>query len=189
MCIRDRADSVGWKLNLLERTDEDNAGYTNPDNDPRGPWTSVVLSAKSGSDNLKFVIKSPSGRECLPPDGRYWGVSKAKFAELVADNRIWFGKEGDGIPRLKTFLKEVQSGLRPNTIWFHEEVSHNQEARQSLKELLGGKGVFDSPKPIKLIQQTVSYTHLAGFSKNPRQRMFCCLQKISPYHHGNSVIS
>ena len=158
-----RADSVGWKLNLLERTDEDNAGYTNPDNDPRGPWTSVVLSAKSGSDNLKFVIKSPSGRECLPPDGRYWGVSKAKFAELVADNRIWFGKEGDGIPRLKTFLKEVQSGLRPNTIWFHEEVSHNQEARQSLKELLGGKGVFDSPKPIKLIQQMI---RISGADKN-----------------------
>lgn len=148
-----KADPDGWLLNLLERNDEDNSAYSNPDNDPRGVWTSVVLSAKSGSDKLIYTITTPSGRKCLPPDGRYWGVNEDKFKTLVDDGRIWFGRDGNGIPRLKTFLSEVQNGLRPNTMWFHEEVSHNQEARQSLKELFDGKGVFDSPKPIRLIQR------------------------------------
>lgn len=150
-----KADPNGWLLNLLERTDDDNVGYSNPDNDPRGPWTSVVLSAKSGSQKLIYAITTPSGRECMPPDGRFWAVSADRFEALVADKRIWFGKEGNGVPRLKTFLSEVQSGLRPNTIWFHEEVSHNQEARQSLKELFDGRGVFDSPKPVRLVQRMI----------------------------------
>src|SRR5690606_34548764 len=97
-----------WELKLLPRGEELPAGYANPDNDPRGPWTSVVLSAKSGTDKLKYEIVTPTGRKCLPPDGRYWGVSKDRFDQLVADNRIWFGKGGDGTPRLKTFLSEVQ---------------------------------------------------------------------------------
>jgi len=151
-----KADPNGWLLNLLERCDANNAGYANPDNDSRGPWGSVVLSAKSGSEKLTYVITTPSGRKCRPPEGRYWGVNEDRFKELVADGRIWFGKDGDGIPRLKTFLSEVQQGLRPNTIWFHEEVSHNQEARQSLKTLFSGMGVFDSPKPIQLIQRMIN---------------------------------
>ncbi|NPA76915.1 MAG: site-specific DNA-methyltransferase [Candidatus Diapherotrites archaeon] len=147
--------SLGWELNLLPRTEDANAGYSNPDNDPRGPWTSVVLSSKSGSDNLIYKIVTPGGRECWPPEGRYWSVTKEKFDELVADNRIWFGKNGKGIPRLKTFLSEVQSGLRPNTIWFHSEVSHNQGARQDLKRIFDGKAVFDNPKPVALVKQMV----------------------------------
>jgi len=147
------SSSSGWKLNLLPRTDEDNGSYANPDNDSRGVWTSVVLSAKSGSENLNYKIITPSGRECFPPDGRYWSVSQNKLKELISDNRIWFGKNGDGIPRQKTFLSEVQAGLRPNTIWFHDEVSHNQEARQSLKKLFDGKAYFDSPKPVELLKQ------------------------------------
>jgi len=146
----------GWKLNLLPRTDETNAGYANIDNDPRGPWTSVVLSAKSGTEKLRYKIKTPGGRECMPPEGRYWSVTQDKFNDLVNDNRIWFGSNGNGIPRLKTFLSEVQSGLRPNTIWFHEEVSHNQAARQYLKKLFNGKAVFDSPKPVELLLQMIT---------------------------------
>lgn len=151
-------NSSGWKLNLLPRTEEDNEGYSNPDSDHRGPWTSVVLSAKSGSEKLKYTITTPSGRKCAPPDGRYWSVNEDKFSELVKNNRIWFGKSGDGTPRLKTFLSEVQAGLRPNTIWFHDEVSHNQEARQSLKKLFDGKALFDSPKPVSLLKRIISIT-------------------------------
>ena len=143
----------GWVLNLLPRNEEDNDGYSNPDGDARGPWTSVVLSAKSGTEKLKYKIITPSGRECWPPEGRFWSVNPDRLKELVEDNRIWFGKKGDGIPRLKTFLSEVQSGLRPNTIWFHSEVSHNQEARQSLKTLFGGNAYFDSPKPVELLKR------------------------------------
>lgn len=152
-------DSIkSWNLNLLPRTDEDSKGYSNPDNDMRGVWTSVVLSAKSGSEKLKYMITTPAGRECYPPDGRFWSVNQGRFKELVADNRIWFGKGGDGTPRLKTFLSEVQAGLRPNTIWFHDEVGHNQEGRQEVKALFDDKGYFDSPKPIRLIKQVLRIT-------------------------------
>ena len=89
----------------------------------------------------------------MPPDGRFWSVNQNKFQKLVDDNRIWFGKKGDGIPRLKAFFSEVQSSLRPNTIWFHKEVGHNQEGRQELKKLFDDKGYFDGPKPVRLLKQ------------------------------------
>jgi len=145
-------DGVSWELKLLPRGNETPSGYANPDNDSRGLWTSVVLSAKSGTEKLVYEITTPSGRKCFPPDGRYWSVTIDKFKEMVADNRIWFGKNGDGIPRLKTFLSEVQDGLRPNTIWFHQDVGHNQEGRQEVKRLFDDKGYFDSPKPVRLLK-------------------------------------
>ena len=151
-------DGIGWELNLLPRGEATPEGYANPDDDPRGVWTSVVLSAKSGSDRLKYEIVTPAGRKVRPPDGRYWGVSEEKFADLIADNRIWFGKNGEGIPRLKTFLSEVQSGLRPNTIWFHQDVGHNQEGRQEVKKLFDDKAFFDSPKPVRLLRTILEIT-------------------------------
>lgn len=141
----------GWSIGLLPRGEEIPESYSNPDNDYRGSWTSVVLSAKSGSDKLLYEITTPSGRVCAPPSGRFWSVNKEKFEELVTDNRIWFGKDGDGIPRLKTFLSEVQNGLRPNTILFHSEAGHNQEGKQETKSLFNGSGVFDGPKPVRLL--------------------------------------
>lgn len=156
LCYAKNSKQIGndnaWELNLLDRGEETPEGYSNPDNDSRGDWTSVVLSAKSGTEKLRYKIVTPSGRVCLPPDGRYWAVNEEKLKELVKDNRIWFGKGGDGIPRLKTFLSEVQSGLRPNTIWFHEDVGHNQEGRQELKALFDDKALFDSPKPVRLLK-------------------------------------
>jgi len=148
----------GWVLNLLPRGEEVPSGYGNLDNDERGLWTSVVLSTKSGTEKLKYEITTPSGRVCIPPDGRFWGVSENKFQELVRDNRIWFGKNCEGIPRLKTFLSEVQSGLRPNTIWLHRDVGHNQEGRQEVKALFEGKGYFDGPKPVRLIDTMLKIT-------------------------------
>lgn len=142
----------GWQIGLLPRGDEIPAGYSNPDNDPRGVWTSVILSAKSGSESLLYEITTPSGRVVTPPSGRYWSSSKSTFEEWKADNRIWFGMNGDGSPRKKTFLSEVQQGLRPNTILFQNEVGHNQEAKQETKDLFDDIGVFDGPKPVRLIE-------------------------------------
>ena len=159
---RNSATGKSWELKLQPRGDEIPDGYTNPDDDPRGPWTSVVLSAKSGTDKLKYEIVTPSGRKCLPPDGRFWGVSQKRFDELVEDNRIWFGKSGDGIPRLKTFLSEVQDGLRPNTIWLHSDVGHNQEGRQELKKLFDDRAFFDSPKPVRLLRTIIGLCHVDG---------------------------
>ncbi|MED4306642.1 MULTISPECIES: site-specific DNA-methyltransferase [Bacillus] len=150
----------GWKIGLLPRGDEIPTGYSNPDNDGRGVWTSVVLSAKSGSDKLLYPITTPSGRVCTPPSGRYWSVSRERFDELVRDNRIWFGINGDGVPRLKTFLSEVQDGLRPNSILFHQEVGHNQEGKQETKALFDDVGVFDGPKPVRLLSQLIRMANL-----------------------------
>lgn len=141
----------GWRIGLLPRDDEIPNGYANPDNDPRGVWTSVILSAKSGSDSLLYEIQTPSGRKVLPPSGRYWSCSKDTFEKWKADGRIWFGSNGDGTPRKKTFLSEVQQGLRPNTILFQDSVGNNQEAKQETKALFNGCGVFDGPKPVRLL--------------------------------------
>lgn len=116
----------GWRIGLLPRGEEIPAGYSNPDNDPRGVWTSVILSAKSGSESLLYEITTPSGRVVTPPSGRYWSCSRETFEKWKNDNRIWFGKDGDGTPRKKTFLSEVQDGLRPNTILFQDEAGNNQ---------------------------------------------------------------
>jgi adenine-specific DNA-methyltransferase len=99
-----------------------------------------------------YEITTPSGRKVLPPSGRFWSCSQETFAKWVSENRIWFGKNGDGSPRKKTFLSEVQSGLRPNTILFQDEVGNNQEAKQELKDIFGGLGNFDGPKPVRLIE-------------------------------------
>ena len=141
----------GWKIGLLPRGDEIPNGYSNPDNDPRGLWTSVILSAKSGSSSLLYEIETPSGRIVTPPSGRFWSCSKETFENWKADNRIWFGADGNGTPRKKTFLAEVQQGLRPNTILFQSDVGNNQEAKQETKSLFDGIGVFDGPKPVRLL--------------------------------------
>ena len=156
-------DDTGWKIGLLPRGDEIPAGYGNPDNDPRGVWTSVILSAKSGSSSLLYEITTPSGRKVTPPSGRYWSCSKETFDKWVADNRIWFGANGDGSPRKKTFLSEVQAGLRPNTILFQNEAGNNQEAKQETKALFDGVGVFDGPKPVRLLKLLVT---IANFEEN-----------------------
>lgn len=142
----------GWEIGLIPREDEIPKGYSNPDNDPRGVWTSVILSAKSGSESLLYEIKTPIGRKVVPPSGRFWSCSKDTFEKWKADNRIWFGINGDGVPRKKTFLSEVQQGLRPNTILFQDEVGNNQEAKQETKALFNGLGVFDGPKPVRLLK-------------------------------------
>lgn len=95
----------GWKIGLLPRGEEVPAGYFNPDNDPRGLWASVILSAKSGSDSLIYEITTPSGRKVLPPSGRYWCCNKETFDKWNNDGRIWFGSNGDGTPRKKTFVR------------------------------------------------------------------------------------
>ena len=142
---------TGWRIGLLPRGEEIPNGYSNPDNDPRGVWTSVILSAKSGSESLLYEIETPSGRKVYPPNGRFWSCSKETFEKWKADNRIWFGANGDGTPRKKTFLSEVQSGLRSNTILFQDDVGNNQEAKQETKALFDGLGVFDGPKPVRLL--------------------------------------
>ena len=114
-----------WRPNLLPRTDEANARYANPDNDPRGAWKSSGLDVKTYSAQYDYEITVPSGRVVRPPAGRVWAVGKARFNELVDDNRIWFGKSGNSVPSVKRFLSEVKDGMTPLTIWTYDEVGHN----------------------------------------------------------------
>lgn len=140
----------------LPRTDAADGRYKNPDNDPRGPWTSDNLTVKTYSEAYDFEIQTPSGKLVRPTDGRSWFTNKNRIKELIDDNRIWFGKAGNNVPRLKRFLSEVQDGMVPITMWPHKEVGHNQEGRQELKKLFDDKGYFDGPKPIRLLSRMLT---------------------------------
>ena len=146
-----------WKRNLLPRTEEHISDYKNPDNDPRGVWNSVALSARNSYSLGLWSVTTPSGRVIDgPPKGRYWTVSPTKFKELCDDNRIWWGKEGDGVPRRKVFLSEVQGGIVPNTIWTHTDVGNTQEAKKEVLALLTeDEEVFGTPKPEKLMKRII----------------------------------
>ncbi|MBR1818826.1 MAG: site-specific DNA-methyltransferase [Neisseriaceae bacterium] len=142
-----------WARNLLERTDESNSSYSNPDNDPRGVWQTSPLHAKSGSENNKnFSYTFKNGVVWQPPVGTFPRFSEETLKRLDDDNRIWFGKNGTNVPRQKKFLSEIQNGLVPVTIWLHEEVGHNQDAKNEVK-LFNADEVFDTPKPERLIQR------------------------------------
>lgn len=144
-----------WRPNLLPRTEEMNARYSNPDNDPRGVWTSGAIQAKSGTANLIYEITTPAGNKFLPPAGTFWRFSKEKFEEMVADNRIYFGEDGNNVPRIKRFLSEVQQGLVSKTIWKIEDVGDNQESKKEIKALNLSE-VFTTPKPERLIQRILT---------------------------------
>jgi adenine-specific DNA-methyltransferase len=137
----------------LPRDDKSDIRYKNIDNDPRGPWTSGDFSVGPAVESKIYPIKTPSGRVVYPPSGRCWRVSKTKFEKLKKDNRVWFGKDGNGVPRLKRFLSEVKKSITPLTIWTYSEVSHSQDAKKELNKLFDGKAVLDYPKPVNLIKR------------------------------------
>ncbi len=144
-----------WRPNLLPRTAEANARYINPDNDPRGNWKSSGLDAKRYTPSYDYPITTPSGRVVYPPQGVCWRVLEERFHELVADNRIWFGKDGNNVPSIKRFLSEVKDGITPLTIWTRKEVGDNQGARRVIRDLFGDTGIFDTPKAIGLIRRMI----------------------------------
>ncbi|MBE7516082.1 MAG: site-specific DNA-methyltransferase [Chloracidobacterium sp.] len=141
-----------WRPNLLPRTGEMDSRYKNPDNDPRGVWTSADMSVKTYNPSTDYEIVTPSGKIHRPAKSRCWIYSKEKFEELVKDNRIWFGTNQDNLPRVKKFLSEVNQGIVTKTVWLHDEVGHNQEAKQEVKQF-NDEDIFATPKPERLIQR------------------------------------
>lgn len=141
-----------WKPNLLPRTSNMDSRYKNPDNDPRGPWTSSDFTARTYSESTDYPITTPSGRVVTPTKSRSWISSKEEFERLVADNRIWFGVKGNNVPRKKTYLREVQGGIVPMTTWRFEEVGSTQDAKKEVK-LLNPEDPFATPKPEKLVER------------------------------------
>ncbi len=144
-----------WRPNLLPRTAEMNARYKNPDNDPRGVWKAGDISVKRITPKDIYEIKTPSGRIVLPPAGTSWRYSKEKFNEMIKDNRIWFGPNGDSVPAIKRFLSEVKQGITSLTIWLHTDVGHNDEAKKEVKAF-NSEDVFATPKPERLIERVLT---------------------------------
>lgn len=150
-----------FKIGRLERTQEANARYSNPDNDPRGAWTSGDMLVKTYSKSCDYPITTPSGKIVNPVPGRCWRFSKESFLEKVKENRIWFGPDGNGVPRVKRFLSELKfDGMAPTSILFHKEVGHSQEGSKEVSALFGDKGVFDGPKPVRLLQRLLTLANL-----------------------------
>lgn len=151
---------VNLVCNGLPRSKEADNRYTNPDNDLRGNWASADLSVGPAVESNIYAITTPSGRKVTPPSGYSWRLNQTRFAEFLADNRIWFGDDGNGVPRIKRFLSEVKQGITPMTIWKHQEVGHSQKASQDLKRLFDDKSVFTYPKPVELVQRLLElYTN------------------------------
>jgi adenine-specific DNA-methyltransferase len=151
---------------LLPMTEEGRKRYKNPDNDPRGDWQSVSLNAMAGHATPAqfYTITTPGGRKLDPPPGRCWSVTQSELQRLIADNRVWFGKDGNNVPRRKVFLSEVDKGLTPHTLWKAAEVGTTDNASKALLNLFGGKSLFETPKPIELVKRmtAISTQHDCG---------------------------
>lgn len=153
-----------FKIGRLPRTEEANERYSNPDNDPRGVWQSGDLSVKTYSPSGDYPITTPSGRVVEPPAGRCWSLSKKAFLERLQDNRIWFGPDGNGVPRIKRFLTDLKhEGMAPTSIMFFRDVGHSQEGAQEVSKLLDG-GFFSGPKPQRLMQRLLTLANLKSDS-------------------------
>lgn len=142
--------------NGLPRTDDTNSRYSNPDNDPRGPWTSSDMTVGPVVKDKLYEITAPNGSILKPASGRCWLFTKERFEEMCRDNRIWFGENGNNMPRVKKFLTEVKQGVTPTTIWKHTDVGHSQDATKDLKSIFGDEFVFPYPKPIGLMKRICS---------------------------------
>ena len=157
--------------NLLTRSND--KGYDNPDNDPRGPWTSVPFTAQFNPEEneritQRYVLTTQSGDKLCPPPGSVWRFTEKRYEELKEDNRIWFGKNGSSGPRLKKYLSEVQSGLVPNSLWKADEVDTTDKSKREIQQLFPGKEAFSTPKPERLLERII---HIAT---NPGDLVLDC---------------
>lgn len=144
-------------LNKLDRTPEQEAEFSNPDNDPRGPWTSTDMTGQNPDSNKRkdqqYKIELANGEIVGPPRGRCWAMLEPEFLRLKKEGRIWFGVDGDARPRVKTYLSETE-GVSSWTWWPNEEVGHNQEAKKEILQILD-EADFDYPKPVRLLSRIV----------------------------------
>ncbi len=150
-----------WNPQLLERTEEMNSRYKNIDNDPRGPWKPVDSTAQGGhgTQSQFYTLTAPNGKQHTTPSGRCWLYTEPVMKQMIADNRIWFGEDGNNVPAIKRFLSEVKQGVACQTIWKYDNVGHSQEGKKELKALFPEGVPFDTPKPIRLLKRMVK---LAG---------------------------
>jgi adenine-specific DNA-methyltransferase len=145
-----------WKKirNRLPRTEEQSNQYKNPDNDPNGDWRAIPWDAPNLRPNLSYPISTPSGRVRYPPEGRCWSRTEDQWLALVEAGLAYFGKNGDGAPAFKQYLKDA-APIVPNTWWGHDETGHTDEAKKEIHNLFGKNNAFDTPKPERLLQRII----------------------------------
>lgn len=140
-----------FQIGHLHRTEATNSRYKNPDNDSRGSWASDNMTVKTYNPAYDYEIITPSGKVMRPTNGRCWFTSKERMQKLIEDGRVWFGEDGNNMPRIKRYLSEVQDGLTPTSLFYYKDVGHSQEGRQEVKKLFDNNGYFDGPKPVRLL--------------------------------------
>ena len=146
-------DKDKFKINKIPRSEKNLNSFSNPDNDKRGKWISGPLLAPTFTQSTVYPIKKPNGQIVMPPNGKCWAFSKERIAELVKDGRIWFGKDGKNVPRIKRFLSELSKGIGPTSILSHDELAGTQKASNDLRRIFGGRKLFDYPKPIEILKR------------------------------------
>jgi adenine-specific DNA-methyltransferase len=141
---------------LLPPTEAQKKVYKNPNNDPKGPWRPIPLTAQSGhaTPSQFYEITTPSGNKFFPPEGRCWTVTKEVFEKLVEENKIYFGKNNNSQPNLIRYFSEVE-GVVPWTWWTYDEVGHTDSAKKDIFNILGKENSFDTPKPLQLIDRVL----------------------------------
>ncbi|HZW26161.1 MAG TPA: site-specific DNA-methyltransferase [Gallionella sp.] len=150
--------------NALPLTEDVKGRYKNPDSDPRGPWQSVSANVQEGhaTPQQYYSLKAPNGRIHNPPKGRCWIYSKQKMLEEINNNNIWFGKDGNAVPRLKKFLTDRKTGLTPETLWRADDVGTTSDAKKHLLALFKEISLFDTPKPEHLIHRVLQISTNPG---------------------------
>jgi adenine-specific DNA-methyltransferase len=148
-------NKLNWYPNLLERSNAMNARYRNLDDDPRGVWKPADATAQGGhgTQSQFYVLTAPNGKQHTLPNGRCWVYTESVFQKMVADNRIWFGADGNNVPAVKRFLSEVKQGTACQTIWKYVDVGHNQEGKKEVNILFPESAVFETPKPVRLLKR------------------------------------
>ncbi len=145
----------------VERTELSDLDFWNPDNDPRGPWRRSDLTASHAYAEGKYEVVGPHGDRFVPRANRWWSCSQETFEELRADNRLWWGKTGRTFPFRKRFQSEL-GGLVPTTIWAHDAVGDNREAKGEITRLFDRSAIFSTPKPEKLLKRILQISTQPG---------------------------
>lgn len=154
LCYGKNSQSISGLIKKLPMSEKALASYKNLDNDPNGLWKSDPATAQAGHGTRSqfYTLIAPNGKKHELPSGRCWAFNETAMKKEIDEGRIWFGKDGNGVPRIKTYFDKKERGLTPESIWFAEDIATNEIAKNQLKELFDNNAVFETPKPVSLIE-------------------------------------
>ena len=161
LCFAKNAEAFKRSRNLLTAPPDILSRYRNPDNDPLGAWQSVSANVQDGhaTKSQYYTLTAPGGRLHNPPKGRCWVYNQPKMEAEIRAGRVYFGRDGNAVPRLKKYLTDAKIGVAPSTLWMADEVGTTDSAKKHLMALLTKEAVFDTPKPEGLVHRIL---HIAS---------------------------